>query len=197
MLNIPTHKLAAAIPCAATKDIRYYLNAVHLEATSTGILHIVSTNGHSLFLGKIENPEWTADAPPEGFAITIPLDVVKAAISQRVPSLSLNVLENGSYILGGNFMFSSIDAKYPDWRRVAKLVEGEEQPSQFNPDYLVACNKALKTWCQGKSTFMSYVHARGDNAGAITGTTEDAFCILMPVRAHTMAKIDPFIPCDR
>lgn len=196
MLMIPTHKLAAAIPCAAVKDIRYYLNSVHLEITSTGTLHIISTNGHSLFAGKIDNPDWTKGAPAGGFSITIPLDVVKAATKSKDKALTLEALENGRYLLGDH-MFTAMDGTYPDWRRVAKLGEGEEQSSQFNPDYLVACTKALKTWNNGKATFMPYVHSRGDNAGAITGTTEDAFCILMPVRAHTMAKIDPFIPCDR
>ena len=196
MLMIPTHKLAAAIPCAATKDIRYYLNSVHLEITSNGTLHIISTNGHSLFAGKVDNPDWLKEAPAGGFSITIPLDVVKAATKSKDKALTLEALENGRYILGDH-MFTAMGGTYPDWRRVAKLVEGEEQPSQFNPDYLVACTKALKTWNNEKATFMPYVHSRGDSAGAITGTSDDAFCILMPVRVQKIARFEPFIPCDR
>ena len=194
MLLIPAHKLAAAIPCAVIKDIRYYLNGVHLEVTSSGVIHIVSTNGHAIFIGKIESPDWTEEAPAGGFSITIPLDAVKAATKTKEKFLTLKPLENGRYSLG-DVMFTALDGKYPDWRRVAKLIEGEDQPSQFNPDYLVACNKALKTWSQGRATFMGYVHARGDSAGAITGTDETAFCVLMPVRVQSVPRVSPFVPC--
>ena len=193
MLNIPTHKLTAAIPCAAVKDIRYYLNGVHLEVTASGQVHIVSTNGHSLFAGKIENPDWTDDPVPGGFTLTIPTDAIKTAAKSKSKVITLTDLGGGRYALG-DVMFSPIEGTYPDWRRVAKLVEGEEQPAHFNPDYLVACNKALNTWSNLKGTIPAYIHYRGDNAAALTGEDETAFCILMPVRAHHVQRSTPFNP---
>lgn len=196
MLHIKTNKLAAALYCSAVKDVRYYLNGVHIEVTQSGTLHIVSTNGHSLFAGKVENPDWAAPEPlPAGFTMTIPSEAIKTAIKAKSKFLTLAKIKDDLYSLG-DVMFTPIDAKYPDWRRVAKLIEGDESPSQFNPEYLVACNKALKTWSEGKATFQAYVHARGESAGALTGSDDTAFCILMPVRSHTIGKSRPFIPAD-
>lgn len=193
MLNIETNKLTAAIPCAGIKDIRYYLNGVHLEVTASGVVHIVSTNGHALFAGKIEKPDWTGEPVPGGFTLTIPTDAIKTAAKAKTKTLTLTALDHGRYSLG-DVMFTPIDGKYPDWRRVAKLVEGEEQPAHFNPDYLVACNKALNTWSNLKGTVPAYVHARGDSAAAITGQDETAFCILMPVRSEKVPRSMPFNP---
>lgn len=193
MLTIETHKLTAAVPLAAVKDIRYYLNGVHLEVTASGHVHIVSTNGHGLFAGKIEDPIWTGEPVPGGFTITIPLDAIKTAAKAKTKYLTLTDLGNGRYSLG-DVMFTPIEGRYPDWRRVAKLMGDETSVSQFNPVYLVECNKALRIWCNGKATFNAYVHHRGDHAGAITGHDETAFCILMPISEHTVSRSTPFTP---
>lgn len=193
MLTIETHKLTAAVPLAAVKDIRYYLKGVHLEVTASGHLHIVSTNGHGLFAGKIEKPLWTSEPLPGGFTLTIPTDAIKTAAKSKTKHLALTDLGNGRYSLG-DVMFTPIDGKFPDWRRVAVFTPGDEQPAHFNPDYLVACNKALNTWSNLKGTAPAYIHHRGDNSAAITGADDSAFCILMPVRVDKVPRSIPFTP---
>lgn len=195
MLQIETHKLAAAIPCASRKDIRYYLNSVYLEVAASGCLHIVSTDGHKLFIGRIDAPEWTEDVKLSPWNLTIPIDVVISATKSKDKALSLKQVNNEWFSLGDQ-LFKPVDGKFPDWRRVAKLVEGEATPSQFNPDYLVACNKALKTWDNGKGFYQAFVHHRGDSAGALTGNDDSAFCILMPVRQNKVTYTEPFVPAD-
>lgn len=195
MLQIETNKLAAAIPCASRKDIRYYLNGVHLEVASTGCLHIVSTDGHKLFAGRIDAPKWTEDVKLSPWSLTLPIDAVILATKAKAKFLELKQVNDDWYSLGDQ-LFKPVEGKFPDWRRVAKLVEGEATPAQFNPDYLVACNKALKIWDGGKSLYQAFVHHRGDSAGALTGSDDSAFCILMPVRQSKVNYIAPFVPAD-
>ena len=49
-VSIPTSALKAAIHCAATKDVRYYLNGVNIEFCHGDVPHInlISTDGHVL-----------------------------------------------------------------------------------------------------------------------------------------------------
>ena len=67
MITFAKHQLRAALSHAGTKDVRYYLNGVHLEFTESGDIHIVSTDGYRMFCGLIfaQSAKWQ-EKPQKG-----------------------------------------------------------------------------------------------------------------------------------
>ena len=74
-LNIPARSFAAALKCAAKNDVRFYLNGVYLDLPKG---RIVGTNGHVMFVGKIE----AATLP----AVIVPRDLIESALKSLKPS---------------------------------------------------------------------------------------------------------------
>lgn len=197
MLNINTNQLKAAIHCAATKDVRFYLMGVHIEICANGDVHIVSTDGNVLFAGLVcaPNVQWT-DSPQKGpWSMIIPLDAIKAAVKTKNQTISLTAMPDGRYMLGDR-VFSPVDGKFPDWRRVAVSVESrEEKPGQFNLDFLTRARDALGEWFGAKKRAGWYVHQAGEANAIMTGDDMTAFCVVMPMRASTMQPdVRPFTP---
>lgn len=196
MLRILTNHLKAALTHAANGDLRGYLNGVHLDIASNGDLHIVATDGHRAFIGRVlaDAVAWT-DTPQKGpFSLTIPRDVVKDAIRARVVDLTLNAMPDGRYELGGK-IFAPCEGSFPDWRRIVPLkLSGE--PTTFNWSYVADAETSLQVW-QGKKYARCRLTANGATGAAIVESyDENAFVIVMPTRARKeeSAIVDHFVP---
>lgn len=200
MLTINTNQLKAAIHCAAAKDVRFYLQGVHLEVCSNGDVHIVSTDGNVLFAGLIcaPNAQWTDTPQKCPWSMILPLDVVKAAVKTKAPGVTLTAMPDGRYMLADR-VFAPVDGKFPDWRRVIpsnhELDSCEAKPAQFNPDLLTAARDALNEWFGSKKPTGRFVRQRGEQAAVMTGDDMTAVCIVMPLREKTMLPdVRPFTP---
>lgn len=139
-ITIPTNILKAAINCAATKDVRYYLKGVHVRVEEDGQTFIESTDGSVVFQDLLA--ELCTEKGP--FSIIIPLDAVKTAVKTKTVSLCLQALDNGRYTLG-DVVFTAVDGRFPDITRVLPRKEPYFGPAPtFDVDMLAACQKALR-----------------------------------------------------
>jgi hypothetical protein len=192
MITLNKTQLRAALNCAAKKDIRYYLQGVLLEVCTNGDVHLVGTDGHVLFCGLIAAPkvDWT-NGQADQMQLIIPSDVVARECKGK-GVVDLTRLADGKWLLGSS-VFSPVDGRYPDWRRVAQVHAGEPAMGQFDPDLLVRCRDALCHWFNGGSKWTSYLHQFGTSSGTVTGDDMTGFCIVMPYRGN-ISDIKPFTP---
>lgn len=152
-LSIPTSTLKASIHCAATKDIRYYLNGVYLDTTAgLNLLRVVSTDGTVLsvfshLINEIESHDATISA-------IVPLDIVKQAVTLHKKSNSIEFVTTRitdsegvrvEYKLGG-IEFKPVEGKFPDYIRVIPgrdSLGNNSNGIQYNPELLLRAKKAL------------------------------------------------------
>lgn len=147
-LSLKKSTLEAALLCAAVNDVRYYLKGAQVEILSdAGNWQIITTatDGHCLFnkIDYLSGDEPFNEMPEGAINFIIPIDAIKAAIKNADKKAQYLTLEysNDKYILE-NVIFTPIDGRFPDYRRVIPLtLDGNIQ--QFNWEYLVKGNKAL------------------------------------------------------
>jgi DNA polymerase-3 subunit beta len=190
MITFTKSQLRAALSHAAVKDIRYYLNGVLLEFTASGDIHIVATDGHRMFCGLIPAAiaRWT-DTPQKGpFSIIVPSDTVKTAVKGK-GDITLSAMPDGRYSLGDP-IFTPIDGKFPDWRRVIPTKRIQQDALQFNWSYIADAEKAIQTWHDSKPNTELRTY---DGSGVMHGPDCTAFCVIMPRRSEKVA--DAFTPC--
>lgn len=108
--------LAAALACAAKKDIRSYLNGVFIEPLASGFC-VVATDGVILFAGLSSN----ADTPTK--PIIIPRDACEAALKTKRKSMVCEEKDDGTYGLADSILFKPVDGTFPNWRSVIPRAE--------------------------------------------------------------------------
>jgi hypothetical protein len=188
---ILTHTLKAALPCAAVKDVRYYLNGAMFKwDNTTKRLTQVSTDGACMSHFVVDMPEAPGDAD-EGyqpdFEIIIPTDVLKAAIKdikKPVQGATLERLDDKRWILG-NQVFAPIAGKFPDYQRVNpdRALFTEANPAgQYDADLLVRARAALREYYASPKAHY-YLHQRGPKDSAVMSVKlrDDCFVVVMPM----------------
>ena len=195
MITLQTNLIRAVIHCAAKKDVRYYLQGALLEVCTNGDVHLVSTDGHCLFAGLIAAPNvrWVGQPQSGPWQMTIPLETLKVAGKSKKPTVDLCALPDGRYTLG-DVLFTPVDGRFPDWRRVSMKVQGAElSPAQYDPDLLAKCSAALKEWFNPKGrVYAAHLSQHGTDSGIMTGDDYTAYCLVMPWR--TVQPVDKFTP---
>lgn len=176
-IEVPTATLKAALLCASTEKVRYYLNGVYVDPKG----FLVSTDGHRLFCGKID----LADVPAfDGWIIC--RDVLKRALTgYKAETITIAPDRVGSILC------QPIDGIFPDWRR-AVPTELSGETAQFNPAYVADMGKIGEIlFGRGKPVLSAHIHHNGESPAGVTfPTCDDAFAVLMPIRSgHTD-------PCD-
>jgi hypothetical protein len=178
-MQIKTDILKAMLVIAPTKDIRYYLNGVLVEASGA----IVASDGHRLLAARCE-----ADSDPDARDVIIPVEAVKQAISAKQPHVTLE----GNKL--GNVEFAPIDGTYANWRSVvpAELSPPDDLADvQFNASYVGDFGKVAKI-LTGAAEKMSLKAAKWDKASGVFGAIlfagrEDVLGVLMPLRSDVEA----------
>jgi len=183
---------------AATKDIRYYLNGLHVVQNNRGT-YIEATNGH--MLGRLLIDE-TPIANP--CSVILPLDSVKSlAATGKKGNESLCFTVDGVKITVINpdstsMVFQAVEGKFPDCDRVVpKLTsDGGMQTSTYNPEYIQAfydCAKDLGSSCKGVTV---QIKQRGNDSGIVNIDSEPLFVgIIMPMREHNTVNVPAW--CSR
>lgn len=129
-MEIKTEHLKAALLAGGKKDIRYYLNGVHVNAK-----HIVATDGSRMNV-IAHGGAWPHEP------VTIPREAVEMAVKLKLKTVDVTPEAIGP------IAFKPLDGKFPDYTRVMPaLSQGVDQGAvhtQVNPDYLRDAIAAIK-----------------------------------------------------
>jgi len=180
MLTIPLNLIRAAIPCAATNDVRYYLNGAYFVWTvADHTLRVISTDGNLMSCFSVRMPE--CETPD--FDLIIPVDTLKPAAKVKTLALQLSSVDEKRYTLG-EFMFSPVDAKFPDYRRVIpQTLSGEA--GDFWPELLERAANALCAYYKASKTQVYHMDQNGKRGAAVMHNGEsDAIVVIMPTNVN-------------
>jgi DNA polymerase-3 subunit beta len=140
--------IATAYLFQAHKDVRYYLNGIHLEAAKDGII-ATATDGQRLIIVSDTNATLETD-----MIISFDSGFVTKCKNRKADLVTIT--QDGDTVLAtvtsetdSDFMHISkaeiIDGRFPDWRAVAPaaLPDTAQDPGAFNSIYLASfCNAA-------------------------------------------------------
>lgn len=180
---------------APKSDTRFYLNGVLIEITENGRFY-AATDGHKLVVIR----EARQETDTNGQWI-LPRDVILGIKLQKAGRTVLETAEletDGAKAkldyCGTGTVFSFVDGKFPDWRRVVPSKTSCEV-AQFNPDYLVAIRDcAAATVGVGKHTGLSILH-NGGNASLYQCNDHNFIAVIMPLRINAADVYKP-VPDD-
>jgi DNA polymerase-3 subunit beta len=170
-IEVPTATLKAALICASTEQVRYYLCGVYVDPKG----FLVSTDGHRAFVGKID-----LTGVPEFDGWIICRDALKRALTgYKADTITI------SPDRVGDITCQPIDGTYPDWRRIVPD-ELSGETAQFNPAYIADMGKIGDLLIgKRKNSLSAHIHHNGEAPAAITfPEVDDSFAVLMPIRAH-------------
>lgn len=191
-IALSTNAIKAAIHCAATKDVRYYLKGVHVRVTPEQFIYVESTDGSVAFQTRLT--KLAAPKIKEPFGIIIPLDIAKLAIKTKQPQLLLKSQPDGRYMLG-DFLFSAVDGKFPDVDRVMPAQSSDVYSGELpmlDAEVLLRAQKALQAATDSKGIFAlkTPMHATCDSCFLMAPLDADfPRCAVMPVRRAAAYKI--------
>lgn len=159
---------------AGKKDIRSYLNSLHIEQSVNGTFAVAS-NGHAIAIARIDSEVH------EPASITIDrqyIDGIKskyAVMFNQVDGATVSIrTENGTLTV------PVIDAKYPDWRRVITSKQTGEK-AYFDPEYAAMVNKAGQTIHKSRLPYI--IQQNGDKPG-YCNLYDVVHAYVMPMRAY-------------
>ena len=135
--------LQAVILAAGVKDVRYYLNGVHVNAK-----HLVATDGSRMHV-VAHGGTW------EGPPVTVPREAILLALKEKVAVLELTPTSVG------RVSYSPLDGTFPDYTRVmvrapAKGAEGVIRANLI-PSNLADAVKAISLADDEKNPTFTFV----------------------------------------
>ncbi len=191
-IQLDAAKLRAVSLFSATKDIRYYLNGVYVEASATET-RVAATDGHVLAVVRSDEVNGMAACPE--ISLIVPGAVIASALKlleKDDKHLSL-FLDDGKWTMvanGARLPFEPIDGKFPDYRRVIPTKEPEGIAAQFNPELLMRFKKAAKALGAKFSPIVH--HDIPEHSALVTIPSFPDFAgVIMPLRTD---KADMFRP---
>jgi len=180
--SIKQSQLKAMLNLAAKQDIRYYLNGVFVEFNQQ-TTRLVATCGHKLgvFNHRSENNQGSG-------SLIIPRDVIenlpKAGKTDAI--LIFTKEEKAGYWKLDNYgkqtIFSQIDGRFPDYRRVCDFKTSGEA-ANFNYEYLVQFLKVQHALGGSKGLTLN-LYQNGNSSALVTLAGVDNFAgVIMPIRS--------------
>lgn len=182
--TISQSTLDAMLVLAAKKDIRYYLNGLHIEFNSQ-ITRVIACDGCKLGIFQTVNGDNTGAG-----SITIPRDVIEN-LPKKAGNLAFIELAAGQWQIDAglsSIKFSPCDSKYPDFRRVVHGVQTAGTSgvaAGFNLDYLNQFEKCGNLLAGSKLRVGNRLrlHHNGDAAALVLLNCVDGFAgVVMPMR---------------
>jgi hypothetical protein len=176
MINttIDISTIKAIMLFAAKKDIRYYLNSLHIEQSATGTI-AVACNGHAIAVARIDSEAH------EPVSVTIDRQYIDGIKSKY--AVTFNQIDAATVSIkteNGTLTVPVMDAKYPDWRRVVSAKQTGEQ-AYFDPDYAALVNKAGQTIRKNK---IPYIIQQNGNSVGYCNINDVIHAYVMPLRAY-------------
>ena len=178
-ITIEANALKALMLFSSVKDVRYYLQCVHVETGPAGA-RLTATNGHVLAAHFIRGEYEVSEG-----IITSDLLANALKIAGKVAKIEI-CIEAGPYrpfytVLG--LRAEAIDGKYPNTSQLFKLGEPSGMAAQFDPQYLAILAKAAKDL--GKPTRAHINHNGPENAALVSFGRDDFIAIIMPMRSES------------
>lgn len=181
----PLSALHIAACFAAKDDVRYYLNAVRVEASPVQT-RFTATDGHCAGMLRTAQENEGIDG---AITILIPIDAIKAAKKAKNTRDAL-VIETADgktgtlAVVGGvSINWTAVHGVFPEMARVIpKQASGE--PAQFNPDLIAKFSQAQKI-ASGSKTAYPHIWHNGNNGAAVTlcgQYSHDFTGVIMPLR---------------
>ena len=189
-IQIDARHLAAAIHSAGRRDIRYYLNAVYIEASETETRTTASDGYTCITLRSVRNVKtlWIG----ENIALLVPRDTVELVnkLTKGKGYVELRGTDNAWELATptARVPFVPIDGKFPDYRSIfPDKTSGEI--AQYDPELLMRFKKAAKAL--GVKWNPDIAH-NANGSGRVTLNGIDEFCgVIMPVRIAEKARAAP------
>ena len=176
--------LQACLEVAAKKDIRYYLNGVHLDYCNELEMVYVATCGSVLLAIRAPNPGFElSDGEISPSSLIIPREAIATALKgYKANSIQLESLSEGRYMLGNSVIFAPLDGKFPDYSRVIpEKVSGEA--GNYDPELYTRAFKAVSVASRKGKV---YIVQGGENSSAVVlaDSHPEIVCVLMPWKAR-------------
>lgn len=194
--TIDQNSLNAMLVLAAKKDIRYYLNGLHIEFTPE-FTRVIACDGHKLGIYQKAVDSFNIGCG----SITIPREVIEN-LPKNAGLLEFTQIDANLWQLTAgsvSLKFAPCDSKYPDFRRVvdqANKTSGEA--AGFNLDYLNQFEKCGNLLAGRKIKMGNRVriHHNGQNGALITLNGLPNFAgIVMPLR-DSVGSSGALFPAD-
>ena len=195
-MYINANALRAATHCAASKDIRHYLNGVYVKFKTEERATVAGTDGHCLFV-CLADTQNVGDLL--GTALIIPNDALKK-LDKRAQTVELTKIGENAFRLG-DIVFTPVDGTFPDIGRVIPdesiIASREIKPAIYNPDLLVRARKALQTYYSTKLDSVFQFAQYGDDCGIMHSGENCAQVVIMPIRANGVQGSEAVQPFSR
>ena len=172
-MQILTNHLKAVLLAAGKKDIRYYLNGVHVTKH-----HLVGTDGHRMHI-VCHGGEWPHEP------VTIPRDACELAIKGKTTTLEITPTAIGP------ISYQPVGGTYPDYTRVMlssnalALGAGIEQGDLLTciqPEYLKDADAAIKLVVGWARNSLARI------GGSWVWSNPTLQIVVMPFRTHATPK---------
>jgi DNA polymerase-3 subunit beta len=134
-LNVSRSHMAALLNLSSNRDVRYYLNGVHVIARENETRY-EATDGH--VVGVSRHPSVNGTGGQEVLSLIVPRDLVKRIAGHKASGEYVNLCCTagvwGVALAGEPTPFTPIDGRFPDVARVFPQAPSGEV-AQFNPDF--------------------------------------------------------------
>jgi len=191
--KIQRKQLKALSRFSAIKDIRYYLQGIHVVQNNRGT-YLEATNGH--VLGRLLIDQTPVDGED---SVIIPNDALKilAATGKKgneilhftVDGIKITVIEPDN----STRVFSAVEGCFPDTDRIIPLMVKDDdiKPSSYNITYLMAFYDADSDLKGSKSNNCNVsIKQRGTDSGIVSIGADSHFVgIIMPMRDGDYARV--------
>lgn len=175
MQAIRSRHLKAALCCAATKDIRYYLHGVFVEIRNTEIRCVGCDGSTGAVLRDLSQ-----DADRVSCDVIIPSETVKLALAGKSEALGLSCID-GHWKLGA-INFTPVDGRFPDYRRIIHS-KHSGYAAQSATDLVAQFAKVGKALGHRGNPIIRH---NGDGGAQVQFYGDDSFVgVIMPLRAFT------------
>lgn len=188
--TIQRKQLRAILNFAAVKDIRYYLNGLHVRQDHRGTI-LEATDGHALGMLRID------DSPKPVASCIMRTEHVKALLGSRKDGdqyIDFNVSEAGDVTAsacGLVYTFKKEDAAFPDTQRVTPKDSQEDGPAQFDVNLLAKFAQCAIDLEVSKKGHFGLRHRGANNPGLVDIGLDSFVGVVMPLRQETPAGIPP------
>ena len=170
-MQILTSHLKAVLLAAGKRDIRYYLNGVHVNTH-----HLVATDGHRMHI-VCHGGEWPHEP------VTIPRDVCELAIKGKTTTLEITPAAIGP------ISYQPVGGTYPDYTRrisgpsaLGAGVEHGDMLTCIQPEYLKDADAAIKLVAGRALNSLARI------GGSWVWSNPTLQIVVMPFRTHATPK---------
>ena len=190
--TVPVDMIKAALLSVSKEQTRYYLGGVLMQRRE-GVLRIVSTDGHRMFIGAVN----LDDGRQYDFDAILPTAEVKKALTgltRKDDFVQMHMKMTGESAETAHFAIklngveiTPIDGTFPTYERIVPT-ETSGQAADFDPRYYADLGKAAKL-LSNSETAMSIAQNGLDPAIVSFIGRKDALVVLMPRRAEKADRI--------